>query len=285
MTEPLDQDVGNAGILVGERLRAAREAEGLSVQELSGRLCLSARQVEALENGDLDKLPGKTFIRGIVRNYANLVHLDAEPLLSLLDQIKNLVTPKLAPPESTRVVIPSTRQSISKGQSGLIVAGILLVTLAVALYFLAPFLGLSEVWSSGQNDARHHDSTLELPLVMPSSGFDILAPSSLAASPSGTPLTLPTQNTESITPPEFPVKEEPRTLQFLFSGEAWIEVRDKDNRILVSGIFAAKQTQAVSGWPPFSVTVGDATRVKLYDEDKEVPLKPASDRTARVRLP
>lgn len=272
MTELLDQETGEPGILVGKRLRAAREAQGFSIQELARRLCLGARQIEALENGDLDKLPGKTFIRGIVRNYAGIVHLEAEPLLALLDQIKNLVTPKLTLPESTHAVIPTVQQATSGNQNGLIAAAIILVTVAVTLYFLAPFLDLSRIWNNGQSEASRHDPAPELPVKEP------FAEDGISAAPS----TLPAEDTESMTP----AKEGPRTLQFLFSGEAWVEVRDKDNRILVSGRFAAEQTQVVNGWPPFSVTVGDTTRVQLYDDGKEVPLKPSGEtRTARVRLP
>ena len=47
--------------------------------DVAQTLKLGVRQVEALENGDWGGLPGATFIRGFVRNYARLVQVDAAP--------------------------------------------------------------------------------------------------------------------------------------------------------------------------------------------------------------
>ena len=65
-----------SGPPVGEQLRLAREARGLEVADIAQTLKLGPRQVEALEAGDWKGLPGNTFIRGFVRNYARLVQID-----------------------------------------------------------------------------------------------------------------------------------------------------------------------------------------------------------------
>ena len=59
-------------------LRAAREAAGLSLDEVAQQLKLAPRQVRALEEDDFGVLPGRTFVRGFVRNYARLLNLDAD---------------------------------------------------------------------------------------------------------------------------------------------------------------------------------------------------------------
>ena len=59
-------------------LRAAREALGLSIDAVAQQLKLAPRQVRALEDGDFAQLPGRTFVRGFMRNYARLVQLDPE---------------------------------------------------------------------------------------------------------------------------------------------------------------------------------------------------------------
>jgi cytoskeleton protein RodZ len=50
------------------------------------RLHMSAWQVEALEGGDYSRLPKGTFLRGFVRNYAKLLGLPADSVLSLLKE-------------------------------------------------------------------------------------------------------------------------------------------------------------------------------------------------------
>ncbi len=76
-----DTQAGNAGAL----LRVAREATGMSIDAVAQNLKLAPRQVKALEEGDYAHLPGRTFIRGFVRNYARLpngfwAHCRAAPL-------------------------------------------------------------------------------------------------------------------------------------------------------------------------------------------------------------
>ena len=56
----------------GALLREAREAAGMSIDAVAQQLKLAPRQVQALEDGDFAHLPGRTFVRGFMRNYARL---------------------------------------------------------------------------------------------------------------------------------------------------------------------------------------------------------------------
>ena len=66
---------------VGQELAAAREARGLAVADVAQQLKFAPRQLEALEQEQFEALPGHTFTRGMVRNYARLLKLDPEPLV------------------------------------------------------------------------------------------------------------------------------------------------------------------------------------------------------------
>src|SRR5437879_13125133 len=68
----------------GSRLKSAREAAGLSLDQVAQQLKLAPRQVRALEDEDFAQLPGRTFARGFVRNYARLLNLNGDDLLSRL---------------------------------------------------------------------------------------------------------------------------------------------------------------------------------------------------------
>lgn len=122
---------------VGAQLRAAREARGLQLTELARLLRLGERQVEALERGDLSGLPGKTFVRGFVRNYARAVQLDAAPLLDLLDGVRELAAPGLELPESTHVTMPGQGRGVSRDVLT-VAAGLLLILGAALAYFFLP---------------------------------------------------------------------------------------------------------------------------------------------------
>ena len=92
-----------SGPSVGQQLRAGPERAGLSVDDAARALKLSNRQVESLEQDDWTSLPGKTMIRGFVRNYARLVGLDGQLLMSALEGMAMPKSPELRGAEGTPV--------------------------------------------------------------------------------------------------------------------------------------------------------------------------------------
>src|SRR5512141_1250589 len=67
---------------VGQLLRDAREAQGVTLEEAAVRLRLMHRQIEAMERDDFESLGQPVFARGFVRNYARLLGLAPESLLA-----------------------------------------------------------------------------------------------------------------------------------------------------------------------------------------------------------
>ena len=61
---------------VGERLRAAREEKGLSLEDVAAQTRIPQRHLESLEASDWDKLPAPTYTTGFAKSYATAVGLD-----------------------------------------------------------------------------------------------------------------------------------------------------------------------------------------------------------------
>lgn len=70
----------------GSVLRDERRTQGLSIDEVGAELRLPPRYVNALEMGEYSKLPGNTFARGYIRNYAAFLDIDPAPLLEAFDR-------------------------------------------------------------------------------------------------------------------------------------------------------------------------------------------------------
>ena len=61
---------------VGERLRAAREEKGLSLEDVAAQTRIPRRHLESIESADWNNLPAPTYTIGFARSYASSVGLD-----------------------------------------------------------------------------------------------------------------------------------------------------------------------------------------------------------------
>lgn len=64
----------------GDILRAAREKRKLSVEDVSSAIHVRAAQIRAIEEGNIDALPGMTYAVGFVKSYAGYLKLNAVDL-------------------------------------------------------------------------------------------------------------------------------------------------------------------------------------------------------------
>jgi cytoskeletal protein RodZ len=69
-----DESLFPAG--AGERLRAAREAQGLSLADIAARTRVPIRHLEAIESGDYSGMPTPTYAIGFAKAYARAVGED-----------------------------------------------------------------------------------------------------------------------------------------------------------------------------------------------------------------
>ena len=60
----------------GQRLREAREAQGLSIEDIAAQTRIPTRHLASIEEGDWSKLPAATYTVGFAKNYASALGLD-----------------------------------------------------------------------------------------------------------------------------------------------------------------------------------------------------------------
>lgn len=65
----------------GAVLRAAREAEGISVGDMAVQCRLAVTQIRALEEERLENLPEPVYVRAFIRGYAHALKIDPAPLV------------------------------------------------------------------------------------------------------------------------------------------------------------------------------------------------------------
>ena len=73
----MDEELIQSNIpTVGERLRAAREAKDLSLDDVAAQTRIPLRHLTAIETADWDSLPAPTYTIGFAKSYASAVGLD-----------------------------------------------------------------------------------------------------------------------------------------------------------------------------------------------------------------
>ena len=72
------------------------------------------------------------------------------------------------------------------------------------------------------------------------------------------------------------VREKPgeRQVTLVFEDESWVEIRDRDGKVILWQLNLPGTRQVVSGRPPLSFVIGNAHGVRLTYDDRPVDLAP-----------
>src|SRR5258708_31777449 len=84
----MERDSGFAhrnGMSIGDTLARAREGAGLSITQISQRTRIRETVIRGIENDDFSPCGGDFYARGHIRGVANLVGVDADPLIREYD--------------------------------------------------------------------------------------------------------------------------------------------------------------------------------------------------------
>ena len=69
---------------VGAQLRAAREAKGISVEQLAAETRIPQRHLKTIEEGQFSDLPGRTYAMGFAKTYAKVVDLNQDDVAEMV---------------------------------------------------------------------------------------------------------------------------------------------------------------------------------------------------------
>jgi cytoskeletal protein RodZ len=86
---------------IGNFLRESREERGISLVEVEKDLKIRKKYLQALEEGNIDAIPGKTYLIGYLRNYSKYLGIDDENI-NLIIQTYNDLRKQKASLEKTK---------------------------------------------------------------------------------------------------------------------------------------------------------------------------------------
>jgi cytoskeleton protein RodZ len=329
MEELLDNNAGHndraaalPAISIGKTLREARERLGLSVADVSSQIKFVSRQIEALEADDFQHLPEMTFLRGFVRCYAKLLHLDAQVLLAALPQTP-AVPVQLMP---ASVEVPFPRAHSQQLQNLLWSAAALLLAVPAVLFAVWHYTTPPE-----QPEVAQVETQVTLPAEMqivpasPVAEASVMAASLVAAAATPPVAPVATSTVAPVAPPvvaalPIPMPAKPAVqpvqptvlaakppvqpaqtqaasvkpvaaasitpqaaaLRLVFEADSWTEIRERNDKIISSQVNLRGSELRLDGHAPFTLVIGHAVSARLYYRGKQVDLKPYTNAYSEV---
>ena len=229
----------------GERLKQAREAAGLSIDEVAAKLHMPARIVHSLEAEDWSRLGAPVFVRGQVRSYSRLMGLATVPMLDALD---------VGPVEPSYLV---SRTHTPKAQWLAEQLGRRMVYIVLTLFLVVPawVATRQHLWNAGNAAPLDVPATIVGDAVQPKPSV----PRTVVASMAPVPATvLPAAAGDEIV--------------IRTRGESWITVTGIDGVSLDKGLVPANSERRYAAAQVARLTIGNASAVEVENHGRNVDL-------------
>lgn len=268
----------------GDRLKAARKAKGLTLEEVSETLHILPSNLRAIEDNRFDQvLKGATFVRGYLRRYGEHLGLEGESLVAQYNEhfaAPETKTAKSGVKRAARswrarplggMTTSRPRRAISAVWRGLV-----LVVFVAAAAGMVLQLGWFD--DHGATSSAPSTSTgpalLTLPAEQPVP--ELVDPDSEATRDEGTAemvsdqdITRAPGNADEVVKDEASLTTDMASeslldsLRFELTGDSWIEVRDASGNRLYADLVRAGGQVDLEGNAPFSIIVGDGRGVSI----------------------
>ncbi|HDR4558617.1 DUF4115 domain-containing protein [Bacillus cereus] len=136
---------------LGQKLKEAREAKGLSIDQLHEITKIQKRHLVAIEEGNYDVLPGAFYARAFIKQYADAVGLNGEELLveyqSTIPQSEKREVPQVSTGQKTQETMQKSSSWPIADHMPKILVALLVIACGVVIWFVFQAL-------TGKNDEK-----------------------------------------------------------------------------------------------------------------------------------
>lgn len=302
--------------LPGRVLAQKRQEMNWSVEDVAHSLHLAPRQIQALEDDHYSALPGIAITRGFIRSYAKLLQIEPAPLLQMIAN----ATDGKAEDVSLRRPLPAkpfyVNRSLSMGKSsqswtrGIVV---ILISLPLVLFVAWEADWLPSEWKLGvqalmsaqsvsttavksravskgdqKNSANLTQEAVTAEASSPAhseSGAQRPLDSGDASNTQNQPHSQQTAVQEHASVQAVGMANTSDMLVLKLREDSWIEIRNSRNKLLLSRLAKAGESESLTVREPIKLIIGNAAGVDVQLRGKPVELNAtAKNNVARLSV-
>lgn len=307
-----DNDNSELDADFGSVLTAARESKNYTVDDICQQLKIPVQSITALENNDLDALPGPAFTQGYLRTYAKFLEIPEDSVLELYNRAAPQEGNARLKPRSNLPGEASSQSPLVKFVTILlIIAGLITVIFGSYQYYQkkagvmeteleskqSSFTGSSLDYPASYNDSQKRDteSMASEPAVtaFESSETEILLASGedtvqlesgqtkdLSDNAIDTAVEdINTEQPDAVEAATATDEDQPQpadspqdVLEIYAIQGAWLQVKDASNKRLFYNMVPVRGSRKLVGQAPFRVTLGNASTTRVTINELEVDL-------------
>ena len=258
---------------IGEVLKTRRERLGFTIPNVEEQIYIPARYLEAIEHGNLEELPSTVQGKGMVKNYAQFLGLDPEPLLlnyaDVLQSRLEKTRPEGGESQSQSEMLIWLKRFIANPT--LLWAGVVILIAAISIWAGLLIIG-------GNGSAAEDTATIPAvaDILLPTS-----TPSSTLPAPVNTPgeieidvePTLEDEGSEGealeITPTPGLTGSEKIQIQLVILQRTWVRVT-VDNILAFEGRLLPGSVKLFGGELSIEVLTGNAAGVEVIYNQRDL---------------
>lgn len=244
---------------VGEDLTRAREAHGLSVEDVSAATRIRAGLIRAIEADQFDACGGAVYARGHLRSIARVIGVDPEPLVADYDREHSAEPAPSAVPQQPAEPDLAARADRRRPNWAAAMAAALVAICVLAAYGLVHH---SPSHSTSTEQSTTPPATTKSPSSSPKAPPPSIPPTAVAQLPSNLAI----------------------ALVRVTGGTTWLQVETLSGRLLFQGLLNRGDSKIFRDPKGLRMVIGNAPAVQLVADNHDFGTPHSSGNVAHVTV-
>ena len=285
-----ERDDAQTNLPVGEILRRARLHYERSITDIEVALRIKASQIEAIENAEFEKLPGRVYAIGFIRSYAEYLGLDGDKMVNLFKAQSGARASK------PQLQFPVAASESKLPQAWLVGASII-TTLAVIMLWWSVEMNdrsaVTEVPAVPESIKADNDSATFGPpapsLTQVAAAAPVVADNPTTPNVAATPSTASAPSDPALIKPSTTAAPSDAGLAYAQADQtqgqaaqnangiilkivenSWVEIKDSTGKAVVARVLKAGDKYFVPDRPDLSMSLGNSAGVQIEIDGKDL---------------